>query len=140
MTWSALTGEQRTRLVCRSAIGLAIIGVFGTWSSSGPVTLNGVQGPHDGWLVIIFGLVALAGVGSLARRGWLGIVTVLGAAAVMLYTALADLVGDHSVLGGSAGWGIWLTIVASLVLGIAALIAAERRIRGSTRAGARTSP
>jgi hypothetical protein len=114
--------------------------VFGTWRSSGPVSLNGVEGPHNGWLVIIFGLIALTGVGSLSRGGWLGIVTVLGAACVMLYAPVSNLVDDNAVLGGHSGWGIWLTIVASVVLAGTAVLAAVQRIRGSTPAGSRTSP
>jgi hypothetical protein len=85
--------------------------------------------------VIIFGLIALAGVGSLSRGGWLGIVTVLGAAAVMNYAAVSNLAEDRIVLGGTSGWGIWLTIMASVLLAGVAAVAAVARIRGSTRAG-----
>jgi hypothetical protein len=140
LTEFARAGDRRKSLVCRGAIVLALGGVFGTWRSSGPVSLNGVGGPHNGWLVIIFGLIALAGVGSLSRGGWLGIVTVLGAACVMDYAAVANLVDDSAVLGGRSGWGVWLTMVASAVLGSVAVLAAVQLIRGSTRARSRTSP
>ena len=83
-----------------------MIGVFGTWRSAGPVSLDGVEGPHDGWLLIIFALIALAGVRSLSRHGWLGIVTVLGAACAMLYTAIGNLLDDRAVLGGKCGLGV----------------------------------
>ena len=108
---------------------LAIIGVFGTWRNIGPVSLDGVEGPHNGWLVIFFGLIALAGIGALSGGSWLGIVTVLGAAAVMISTALEDVVHDNDVIGGSSGWGVWLTVAASAVLAGAALLAAVRRLR-----------
>lgn len=108
---------------------LAIVGVFGTWRDAGPVSLDGVQGPHDGWLVIIFALIALAGVGALSRGSWLGIVLVLGAAAVMISTAAVDIANDDEVVGGSSGWGVWLTIAALAVLAAAAVVAAMRRIR-----------
>jgi hypothetical protein len=140
LTRSARARDRRASLVCWGAIALAIAGVFGTWRSSGPVSLSGVEGPHNGWLVIIFGLVALTGVGPMSRGGWLGIVTVLGSACVMVYTAVANLVDDNAVLGGNSGWGIWLTIVASAVLAGTALLAAVQRVRRSTRAGSRTSP
>ena len=117
------------RRICHAAILLAVIGVFGTWRSAAPVSLNGVEGPHDGWLVIIFALIALAGVRSLSRQGWLGIVTVLGAAGAMLYTAVGDLLDDGAVLGGRSGWGIWLSIGARWS-SLGALWAALRRLHG----------
>ena len=109
---------------------MAVVGVFGTWRSAGPVSLDGVEGPHDGWLVIIFALIALAGVRSLSRYGWLGIVTVLGAACAMLYTAVGNLLDDRAVFGGSAGWGLWLSIAASVALACGAFWAAFGRVRG----------
>ncbi len=102
--------------ICRAAIVLAITGVFGTWRNAGPVSLDGFGGPNNGWLVIIFALIALAGVGALSRGSWLGIVTVLGSAAVMIFTAVHDVVNDGDVIGGSSGWGVWLTVAASAVL------------------------
>jgi hypothetical protein len=134
------TGSGRVGLVCRGAIVLAIVGVFGTWRRAGPVSLDGFEGPHNGWLVIVFALIALAGVGSLSRGGWLGIVTVLGCAAVMIFTAVENLLDDNSTVGGTSGWGVWLTVAASALLAAAALSAALGRARGSTRAGPRTSP
>ena len=124
--------DRRIALICRASILLAMIGVFGTWRSADPVSLNGVEGPHDGWLVIIFALIALAGVRSLSRQGWLGIVTVFGAASAMLYTVLANLLDDRAVLGGRSGWGLWLSIGASLVLLVTAVWAGLRRRRTST--------
>jgi hypothetical protein len=115
--------------ICRAAIVLAIAGVFGTWRVAGSVSLNGVGGPNNGWLVIIFALIALAGVGALARGSWFGIVTIGGAAAVMISSALTDLVQGDSVLGGRSGWVLWLTVAAAVVLAVAAVSAAVRRIR-----------
>ena len=123
--------DRRPALICRASIVLAVVGVFGTWRSAGPVSLDGLEGPHDGWLVIIFALIALAGVRSLSRYGWLGIVTVLGAACAMLYTAVRNLLDDGAVFGGSAGWGLWLSIGASVALAGAALWAAFGRLQGS---------
>ena len=140
MTWSRRAGDRRVALVCHGAIVVAIVGVFGTWRSAGAVSLDGLEGPHNGWLVIIFALIALAGVGSVARGGWLGIVLVIGCAAVMLLTAAQSIVGGGDVLGGSSGWGVWLTIAASSALASVTLYAAVMRIRGSMRADPRTSP
>jgi hypothetical protein len=135
-----MSTSRRVALACYAAIVLAIVGVFGTWRSAGPVSLDGFEGPHNGWLVIIFALIALAGVGSVSRGGWLGIVLVLGCAAVMLFTAIENVVDDGDVLGGNSGWGVWLTIAASAVLAGVAVNAILLRVRGSTPADPRTSP
>jgi hypothetical protein len=137
LTEPARAGDRRIDAICLTAILLAIVGVFGTWRSAGAVSLDGVQGPHNGWLVIIFALVALAGIGALSRGSWFGVVTVLGSAAVMIFTAVESVVDDGAVLGGSSGWGVWLTIAAAAVLAGAALVVAAGRIRpGATDAGA----
>ena len=128
--------------ICRAAVLLAILGVLGTWRNAGAVSLDGLEGPHNGWLVIIFALISLAGVGALVRGSWLGIVTVLGCAVVMIVTAVRNVVSDNDVLHGSSGWGVWLTIGASFVLAGCAILGSVRRLsaRGSSRAGPRTSP
>ena len=131
-----MTSERPVAWICRAAIALAIVGVFGTWRVAGPVSLDGFEGPHNGWLVIIFGLIALAGVRALARGSWFGVVTVLGGAAVMISAAVANLVHDDSVMGGRSGWGLWLTVAASVVLAGAAVRTAARRTR-PPRAAAR---
>jgi hypothetical protein len=117
------------------AVAIAIIGVFGTWRNAGGVSLDGVQGPHNGWEVIIFGLIALTGVRALARGSWFGVITVLGSAAVMVFAAVQDIVDDNAVLGGSSGWGVWLTVAASGFLGGCAVLVAVKRLR-PTSAGA----
>jgi hypothetical protein len=111
----------------RLAFFLAVVGVFGTWRTIGPVSLDGFQGPHNGWLVIVFGLIALIGMGAAARGSWLGIVLVFGCGAAMTYGAWTSIDQDGSVLGGSSGWGVWLTIVASGALAVLAVVAAVRR-------------
>ena len=91
---AAAPADRRLARVCRVAVVLTIAGVFGTWRSVGPVSLDGFEGPHDGWLVVIFALFALAGVGSLSRGGRVGFVTVTGGAAAVLFTAASDLLDD----------------------------------------------
>jgi hypothetical protein len=120
---------SRLAWACRAAILLAVVGCFGTWRSSGPVTLDGVQGPHNGWLVIVFGLIALIGVGAAARGSWTGIVLVFCCGFVMTYGAVTSLTDDPPVLGGSSGWGVWLTTFASAGLALGAIVAAVRSVR-----------
>ena len=130
---------SRLAWASRAAILLAFVGVFGTWRSSGQVSLNGFEGPHNGWLVIVFGLIALAGVGANARGSWIGIVLVFGCGAVMTYGAATSLADDGAMLGGSSGWGVWLTVLASAALAVTAVVAAverffpenTRRLRGA---------
>jgi hypothetical protein len=128
-----------TALVARLAIVLAIVGVLGTWRSDGPVSLDGLEGPNNGWLVIVLAAFSLVGVRSLARGSWPGVLTVLAAAAVMIYTTVGSMRDGDQVVGGSAGWGAWLTLAASCVLAAVALVAAVRRVTGSTRASTRAS-
>ena len=106
----------------------ALVGVFSTWTSSGPVSLNGTQGPNNGWLVVIFAFVALGGVRALSRGSWLGVTAVLGAAVVIFWTGVEGLLDNRDVLGGSTGWGLWLTILAALTLAAVAILVAVRRV------------
>jgi len=132
---------SRLAWASRGAILLAFVGVFGTWRSSGAVSLNGFEGPHNGWLVIVFGLIALAGVGANARGSWIGIVLVLGCGAAMTYGAATSLADDGAVLGGSSGWGVWVTVLASAALAVTAVAGAvERVFPESTRRVRGTSP
>jgi hypothetical protein len=123
-------GDARLAWAYRAAIVLAFVGVFGTWRSSGPVSLNGFEGPHNGWEVIIFGLIALIGVGATARGSWPGIVLVLGCGVVMAYGALSSVVDGGDLIGGSTGWGVWLSAAASVLLAIVAVVAAVGRVSG----------
>ena len=124
---------ERLSLIAAGGVVAALVGVFSTWTNSGPVSLNGTQGPNNGWLVVIFALVALGGVRALSRGSWLGVTAVLGAAVVILWTAVEGLLDNRDVLGGSTGWGLWLTILAALTLAAAALVVAVQRVQGLHR-------
>ena len=121
---------KRLPRIATGAVVAALVGVFSTWTSNGPVSLNGIQGPNNGWLVVIFAFVALGGVRALSRGSWLGVTAVLGAAVVILWTAVEGLLDNRDVLGGSTGWGLWLTILAGLTLAAAALLVAVGRVQG----------
>ena len=108
-------------MVSSIAIAVAVVGVFCTWTTDGPVTLNGTQGPHDGWLVVLLALPALLWSRSMARGSWVGVVGVLGTALVIAGTALTSWLDTRDVLGASVGYGLVLVVVASLVLAGAAL-------------------
>jgi hypothetical protein len=78
--------------------------------------------------VIVFGLIALAGVGANARGTWIGILLVFGCGAVMTYGAALSLADDGAMLGGSSGWGVWLTVLASAAVAVSAVAAAMERV------------
>ena len=112
-------GRSWTQFVAPVAIAVAVVGVFCTWTNDGPVSLNGTQGPHDGWLVVIVAVPALLWARSMARGSWFGVSGALGAAAVMGGTALASWRDSRDVLGATVGYGLLLVIGASLVLAAA---------------------
>jgi hypothetical protein len=109
-------GRPWAQTVALIAIAVAVVGVFCTWTNEGPVSLNGTQGPHDGWLVVIVAVPALLCARSLARGTWVGVVGVLGSAAVMCWTALASW---HDSRDASVGYGLVLVIGASIALAAA---------------------
>ena len=99
------------------AIGLAVIGVFTTWLTDDPVALNGAQGPHNGWLVVIVAALAVFWARSMARGSWVGVVGVAGSAVVIGWTAVENWRDGRDVLGASVGYGLVLVVAASILLG-----------------------
>ena len=80
--------------------------MFCTWTNDGSVSLNGIQGPNDGWLVVIVAVPALLLVRSLAKGTWVGVIGVLGSAAVMGWTALASWRESRDVVGASVALAV----------------------------------
>ena len=52
-TVRGFVGARRRQVVVWVAIAILVVGVFSTWTVAGPVTLNGTEGPNNGWLVVI---------------------------------------------------------------------------------------
>jgi hypothetical protein len=117
------------------AIAIAVVGVFCTWTNDGPVSLNGTQGPHDGWLVVIVAAPALLWSRSLVRGTWISVIGVLGSAAMMGWTALASWRDSREVLGASVGYGLLLVLGASVALAAAGVARGLELVR--VRAAAR---
>jgi cardiolipin synthase len=107
-----------------AAIGIAVaaVGVFGTWTSVGPVSLNGVQGPNDGWLVLIALVFALACLRSLGRGSWFGVAAMAGASLVIAWVAVEDWLENRAVLDAEVGYGLVLVLVASVALAASAVV------------------
>jgi hypothetical protein len=111
------------RLVVWIALALVIVGVFSTWATVGSVTLNGTEGPNNGWLVVILAVPALWWSRMMERdswSGWVGVVGVLGASLVMIWTALENWSDNREVLDASAGHGLVLVVAAGATLALAA--------------------
>jgi O-antigen ligase len=121
--------------VASLATAVTAVGVLLPWTSDGPVALDGIQGPNDGWLVLILAVFALAWSGSLSRGSWIAVVAVLGLSLVIMWTALADWLDAREVSGASARPGLLLVAGASAVLAaVAVWVAADLlRARGTAR-------
>ena len=105
-----------------------IAGAAGTWVSVAVddqtvATLGGLEEGGDGWLVVLAAAIA-----ALVLSVWVfertillpivGVVTGLASATMALYRA-ADPARGHALGGGvdvSAGWGVWVALLASLAL------------------------
>ena len=120
-TWSAIDPRRRLRVLTWIALAAVVLGVFSTWTQDGVVTLNGIQGPNDGWLVLILVVPALLWSRMMERGSWVGVVGLVGAALVMCWTAIEDW-RDGRDLGASVGWGLLLVVFGSLVLAVGAVM------------------
>jgi hypothetical protein len=116
------------RLVTWIALGLVVVGVFSTWTTAGSVTLNGTEGPNNGWLVVILAVPALWWSRMMERdswSGWIGVIGVLGASLVIVWTAIENWSDNREVLDASVGHGLLLVVAAGATL---ALVAAFRGV------------
>jgi uncharacterized membrane protein YhhN len=108
------------RLAARVAILAAVLGVLATWTRDGRVRLDGLEGPDNGWLVLIVAAFALAWTRSMARGSRIGVVAVLGAAVVMGWAALETWLDSREAVGARIGIGLLLVLGASVALGLTA--------------------
>jgi hypothetical protein len=118
---------RRLRPVTWVALALVVAGVFSTWTKAGSVTLNGIEGPHDGWLVLILAAASVAWARLMERTSWsgaIGVAGVLGASLVIAWTALESWAENRDVLDASVGHGLLLVVAA------AAALAAVATLRG----------
>ena len=102
------------------ALVVVVVGVFSTWTKDNVATLSGIQGPNDGWLILILAVPALLWWRMSRRGSWIGVVGLLGASLVMCWTAIDDWRDGREALGASVGYGLLLVIAGSLVLAVTA--------------------
>ena len=115
--------------MARALIVGAVFGVLLTWTSDGPVDLDGTQGPNNGWLIVIVSAFALAWLRSMERGSWVGVIGVLGSALVIVWTATENWVDSRAVVGASASFGLLLVLAAGLALGCSAVVRAVELAR-----------
>jgi hypothetical protein len=121
----------RSARVAQLALVVVIVAVFTTWLTGDDITLNGTQGPNDGWLAVLVALMAFGFLRSLRRGSWIGVLGVGGAAFVIGMTAVDDL-REGRALGASVGYGALLVIAASVVIGAVAILGVVDIRRGRT--------
>lgn len=100
---------------------LMIIGAIGPWAKVLFVSVSGIDGQRDGWIVLvlaILSLIALASVlrGAPARKVATGIAVdglIAGGVAIYDWT---DLPQGNAIATVSPGWGLYLTVFASAAL------------------------
>jgi hypothetical protein len=123
-------------LVTWIAIAGVLVGVSSTWTTAGSTTLNGVQGPNDGWLVVIVSGFAIVWSRVMERTSWTGAIAalgLLGAAIVVCWTAIEDWQDNREVFEASAGHGLWLVVAAGAVLAAVAVLRGVELTRALAR-------
>jgi cardiolipin synthase len=119
------------RAIAAIGIALAAVGVFCTWTTAGPVSLNGTQGPNDGWLVLIALAVALCCLRSLARGWWFAVTAVAACALVVAWVAIEDWRENGAVLDADVGYGLLLVLAGSVILAASAVMRGLQLARGT---------
>jgi hypothetical protein len=124
-------GAARRRLVCRIGVAAVLVGVFVAWVADGPVSLDGTQGPNNGWLAAIVAGLALLWIRMLGS--WPGVIGVLGSGLVIGWTALENWLDARAVMGASARPGLVLVIAGAAVLTTVAAVQAVEVAREALR-------
>ena len=119
--------------VASIAVGVAVLGVFLTWTSVGSARLDGTQGPNNGWLVVIAAAFTLGWIRAMVRGSWIGVVGVLLMSVVMAWTTLENWLDNRDVLGGTLGLGVVLVLVAAVALGACAVVRGVQVARHGAR-------
>jgi hypothetical protein len=122
--------RQVTIWLLASGLLMALGGV-GPWAKAFGVSIGGTDG-GDGWFLIVGGLAAAAVAGRRlasprGRRGLIGFAVVGVVCVVVTIIDLADIgsMADGTAFGSviDAGWGIYLSLIASLSLLAATVVA-----------------
>lgn len=146
-----MTARSKPAWWAGASLVAMVVGAFGPWVKVfGIVTINGTDGGRDGWVVIGAAAVAalLLLIYAKAHRRWLLVLPVLAGLAGAA-TAAYDIddisrLGSGSVFGAgdtfSAQWGIYVSLVGSVSLALAAVVLIMRRREPAPEAEAVATP
>jgi hypothetical protein len=129
-----LAWNQRLQVVSATALLVVVVGVFCTWTTVGPVTLNGTEGPNNGWLVVILAVISLGWSRLMRRDTWtgaIGAVGVLLAAVVICWTVIENWLDSRDVLDASVAYGLLLVLAGGVALGAAAVLRGIELVRSA---------
>jgi len=129
-----LAWNQRLQVVSAIALLVVVVGVFCTWTTVGPVTLNGTEGPNNGWLVVILAVISLGWSRLMRRDTWtgaIGAVGVLLAAVVICWTVIENWLDSRDVLDASVAYGLLLVLAGGVALGAAAVLRGIELVRSA---------
>ena len=122
----------------RVAILAVVVGVFCTWLAQDHLTLNGIEGPNNGWLCVLLAAPAFLWARSMERGSWVAVVGVLGCALVIGWTAAKNWLDAQRVLDAGVSYGLLLVLAACTVLAAVAVVRAVSLL-GDPRRRAHTS-
>ncbi len=117
----------------RVAIAAVVVGVFCTWLAHDHLTLNGIEGPNNGWLCVLLAGPALLWARSMERGSWVGVVGVLASSLVIGWTAAENWYDGRGVLEAGVSYGLLLVLAACTVLAAVAVIRAVSQLRDPAR-------
>jgi hypothetical protein len=113
-----------------ASAGFMVIGAFGPWAKVLALSVSGTDGSNDGWLVVAAAAIAALLFFLLRNQARAGLWPVLGGvagAAIALYdrhsfTSAVDQGGVLAHAVAQVGWGLNLTILASVSLLVAGVV------------------
>ncbi|HET9242137.1 MAG TPA: phosphatidylserine/phosphatidylglycerophosphate/cardiolipin synthase family protein [Gaiella sp.] len=110
-----------------------VVGVFCTWLTQEDLTLNGIEGPNNGWLCVLLAGPALLWTRMMERGSSVGLLGVLASALVIGWTATESWLDGRDVLNARVSHGLLLVLVACAVLAAVAVARTVPPLRGSAR-------
>ena len=125
--------DPRIRLLAWVGSGVTIAGVFCTWASGSGITLNGVEGSHNGWIAVFAALVAV-GVSHPLARGSGPAMVAAGLAASRVLTIVLGTTGPPDL---ERAWGWWVSLGGGVMLTAAFGWALAHRAMGSSHGAGR---
>lgn len=99
------------------------------------MTLNGTEGPNNGWLIVTLAVPVFFWARMMESdswTGWIGVLGVLGASLVMVWTALESWSDNREILDASMGHGLVLVVAAGATLALVSAYRGVELVRSGT--------